>query len=205
MSESGAETRTLWGELAAQLGRYDVVAEHDRLGAAPGGDALRQVLGDGPVLLLLDEVLAYVEKALAVERGESNAGRQAMLFIQALTEAVNSHPSAVMVYSLQASVGEAVGAEGCSRSWTIWYPGSTPSASRCPGTMSCASSSGGYSPTSATPMSIARSRGPTQICSDASLRPSRKLMMRGARQLRRRSSWSGAFSRPTRSTLSSWT
>ena len=54
----------------------------------------------------------YVEKAMAVERGESNAGRQAMLFIQALTEAVNNHPRAAMVYSLQASVGEAVGAEG---------------------------------------------------------------------------------------------
>src|SRR5690348_1093383 len=112
MTESGVETRTLWGELAAQLGRYHLVAEHDRTGVAPGGEALRQVLGDGPVLLLLDEVLVYVEKAMAVERGESNAGRQAMLFIQALTEAVNTHPHAAMVYSLQASVGEAVGAEG---------------------------------------------------------------------------------------------
>jgi hypothetical protein len=112
ITESGVETRTLWGELAAQLGRYHLVAEHDRTGAAPGGETLRQVLGDGPVLLLLDEVLVYVEKAMAIERGESNAGRQAMLFIQALTEAVNTHPRAAMVYSLQASVGEAVGAEG---------------------------------------------------------------------------------------------
>ena len=98
--------------MAAQLGRFHLMAEHDRTGAAPGGDVVRQVLGDGPVLVLLDEVLVYVEKAMAVERGESNAGRQAMLFIQALTEVVNSHPSAAMVYSLQASVGEAVGAEG---------------------------------------------------------------------------------------------
>ncbi|MDA8047538.1 MAG: DUF499 domain-containing protein [Actinomycetota bacterium] len=108
----GIETRTLWGELAVQLGRYDVVAEHDRTGSAPGGDALRQVLGDRPVLVLLDEVLVYVEKAMAVARGESTVGRQAMLFIQALTEAVNGLPHAAMVYSLQASVGEAVGAEG---------------------------------------------------------------------------------------------
>jgi hypothetical protein len=112
IKESGVETHTLWGELAAQLGRYDLVAEHDRRGAAPGGDILRQVLGEGPVLVLLDEVLVYVEKAMAVQRGESNAGRQAMLFVQALTEAVNTHPRAAMVYSLQASVGEAVGAEG---------------------------------------------------------------------------------------------
>lgn len=109
---NGVETRTLWGELAAQLGRYDLVGEHDRTGSAPGGDKLRQVLGDRPVLVLLDEVLVYVEKAMAVTRGESTMGRQAMLFIQALTEAVNGLPQAAMVYSLQASVGEAVGAEG---------------------------------------------------------------------------------------------
>jgi len=107
-----AETRTLWGEMAAQLGRYQMVAEHDGSGSAPGGAVLRQVLGDGPVLVLLDEVLVYVEKAMAIPRGESTAGRQAMLFLQALTETVNGLPRAAMVYSLQASVGEAAGAEG---------------------------------------------------------------------------------------------
>jgi len=112
MTSTGVETHTLWGELAAQLGRYQLLAEHDRLGSAPGGDVLRRVLGEGPVLVLLDEVLVYVEKARAVARADSTAGRQAMLFIQALTEAVNAHPHAAMVYSLQASVGEAVGAEG---------------------------------------------------------------------------------------------
>lgn len=112
MRATGIETHTLWGELAAQLGRYELVAEHDRTGSAPGGDVLRQVLGDKATLILLDEVLVYVEKALALQRGESTAGRQAMLFVQALTEAISAQPRAAMVYSLQASVGEAVGAEG---------------------------------------------------------------------------------------------
>jgi hypothetical protein len=112
MTATGIETRTLWGELAAQLGCYQLLADHDREGSAPGGDVLRRVLGEEPVLILLDEVLVYVEKARAVARGDSTAGRQAMLFIQALTETVNAHPHAAMVYSLQASVGEAVGAEG---------------------------------------------------------------------------------------------
>jgi len=111
-TSDGTVTRTLWGELAAQLGRYDLVARHDAEGSAPGGETLRAVLGDGPVLVLLDEVLVYVEKAMAVVRGDSTLGRQAMLFVQALTEAINGHPRAAMVYSLQASVGEAVGAEG---------------------------------------------------------------------------------------------
>ncbi|GGP41035.1 DUF499 domain-containing protein [Streptomyces abikoensis] len=112
MRATGIETHTLWGELAAQLGRYELIEEHDRTGSAPGGDVLRQILGDKPTLVLLDEVLVFVEKALAIPRGESTAGRQAMLFVQALTEAISAQPRAAMVYSLQASVGEAVGAEG---------------------------------------------------------------------------------------------
>lgn len=112
VATDGTETHTLWGELGAQLGRFEVVAEHDRLRSAPGGEALREVLGDGPVLILLDEVLVYVEKAMAVPQAESTLGRQAMLFMQALTEVVNERAQAVMVYSLQASAGEAAGAEG---------------------------------------------------------------------------------------------
>ncbi|MFF7413359.1 ATP-binding protein [Streptomyces lydicus] len=112
MTATGTKTHTLWGEFAAQLGRYELVKQHDLAGAAPGGDVLRQVIGDSPTLILLDEVLIYVEKAMVVSKGESNAGRQAMLFLQSLTEVVSAQPNAAMVYSLQASVGEAVGAEG---------------------------------------------------------------------------------------------
>jgi hypothetical protein len=36
MRESGIETHTSWGELTAQLGRYDLVAGHDQSGSAPG-------------------------------------------------------------------------------------------------------------------------------------------------------------------------
>jgi hypothetical protein len=62
-------------------------------------------------LLLLDEVLIYVVKARALRRGDTNAGQQALLFVHNLTEAVNQRPRSAMVYSLQASVGEAVGEE----------------------------------------------------------------------------------------------
>jgi hypothetical protein len=108
----GTQTKTLWGEFAQQLGRYELMRQHDDEGSAPGGDVIMRVIGSEPTLILLDEVLVYVEKAQALVRGESTLGRQAMLFLQGLTEAVNSLPNAVMVYSLQASVGEAVGAEG---------------------------------------------------------------------------------------------
>ncbi len=104
--------RTLWGELAWQLGgaeSYGLVAEQDRLGVAPGGDVLSRLIGDAPTLLLLDEVLTYVENALGVVVGESTLGRQTIVFLQRLTETVAGSPRAAMVYSLQASEQEAGG------------------------------------------------------------------------------------------------
>jgi hypothetical protein len=53
-----------------------------------------------------------VVKGQAIRRNDATAGQQAMLFLQNLTEAVNQQRSAAMVYSLQASVGEAVQEEG---------------------------------------------------------------------------------------------
>jgi hypothetical protein len=104
--------RTLWGELAWQLGGpegYGMVAEQDRLGVAPGGDVLARLIGDSPTLLLLDEVLLYVENAMGVVVGESTLGRQTITFLQRLTEIVAAAPRAAMVYSLQASEQEAGG------------------------------------------------------------------------------------------------
>ncbi|MEO9027181.1 MAG: DUF499 domain-containing protein, partial [Ktedonobacteraceae bacterium] len=92
---SSGRKRTLWGELAWQLGRdetYALVAEQDRLGVAPGGDILSKVIGQKPTLLLLDEVLSYVENAQAVVVGESTLGRQTITFLQRLTEVMAASP-----------------------------------------------------------------------------------------------------------------
>jgi hypothetical protein len=54
--------RTPWGELATQLGAYDLVREHDRQRVSPGKAVLRQVLESPgePVLLLVDELAQYL-------------------------------------------------------------------------------------------------------------------------------------------------
>ncbi len=110
----GRTIRTLWGELAYQLGgweAYEWILVEGQEGAPPGGERLARLLGDAPNLILLDEVLIYIAAGKAVRRGDTNAGQQALLFLQHLTEAVNQRPRTAMVYSLQASVGEAVGEE----------------------------------------------------------------------------------------------
>ena len=106
---------TPWGYLAWQLGgqeTYQLVAEQDRQRIAPGNDILRQLFSQNPTLILIDEFLVYVENAMALQVEDSNLGRQVLTFIQKLTEVVRNLPKVVMVYSLQASVQEAIGNEG---------------------------------------------------------------------------------------------
>ncbi len=106
---------TPWGYLAWQLGGYDaysLLETEDQQKISPGNDVLRKILGDTPNLILIDELLVFIESALAVQLGDSNFGRQILTFIQKLTEVVRELPKTVLVYSLQASVAESFGNEG---------------------------------------------------------------------------------------------
>ena len=113
--ENGPRILTPWGYLAWQIGgsnTYALVETEDQQRIAPGNDVLRQVFGDQPILLLMDEFLVYVENAMGLVVGDSTFGRQVLTFVQKLTEVVRDLPKTVLVYSLQASVQEAVGDEG---------------------------------------------------------------------------------------------
>ena len=99
----GLHIQTVWGELAYRLDGFkgfELVREADAKRVNPGGDVLRKLLDGPPTLLLLDEVLTYVEAALGISVGDTNLGRQTMLFLQFLTEVVRGLPKAAIVYSL---------------------------------------------------------------------------------------------------------
>lgn len=111
----GPRILTPWGYLAWKVGgqeTYDLVAQQDQQKVAPGNDIIRQILGDRTVLILMDELLVYVENAMGIRVEDSTLGRQVLTFMQKLTEVVRDLPKTVLVYSLQASVQEAVGSEG---------------------------------------------------------------------------------------------
>ncbi|MEJ7894716.1 MAG: DUF499 domain-containing protein [Solirubrobacteraceae bacterium] len=111
----GRTIMTLWGELAFQLGgwpAYEKLLVDGGEGPPPAGERLGRLLAGSPALILLDEVLVYAAKAKSLRVGNSTLDRQVLLFVQHLTEAVNQQRQAALVYSLQASVGEAVGEEG---------------------------------------------------------------------------------------------
>ena len=110
------EARTLWGELAYQLGQedgYRLVAESDREGTSPGKDVLAELLGRfGPVVILMDETVAYLRQ---FERGRSYPGgtyNSNLSFLQALTEAASSVKGAMVLASLPESAMEAGDGDG---------------------------------------------------------------------------------------------
>ncbi len=113
--ENGPRILTPWGYLAWQIGgrdAYTLVETEDQQRIAPGNDILRNVFGNRSILLLMDEFLVYVENAMGLVVGDSTFGRQVLTFVQKLTEVVRDLPKTVLVYSLQASVQEAIGDEG---------------------------------------------------------------------------------------------
>ena len=86
---------TLWGELEKQL--TGKVERFDGL-TSPGRDALHGLLSENqPVLILMDEVLAYMTKAAGVPVGDSTLAAQTLAFVQELTEAAAILDQVVLV------------------------------------------------------------------------------------------------------------
>lgn len=88
--------RTPWGEIAHQLGVYDNVKEHDEKRRSPGREKLNEILGDTPVLILMDELVEYMVKA-------KDFADQISAFSQEITETVKSKDNCCLICTLPSS------------------------------------------------------------------------------------------------------
>lgn len=115
-ARGGIQVRTLWGELAWQLGGeegYALVAESDRVGTSPGKDHLRTLLERfSPCVILVDELVAYVRQLPDTPTVPAGTYDANLSFIQALTEAIKAVPQAIMLASLPESEAEAGSSRG---------------------------------------------------------------------------------------------
>ncbi len=113
--EGGQVIKTTWGELAWQLGGqagFDMIAENDARGIAPGSNLLEEIFNRfSPCLILIDEWVAYLRQIYKIEGLPSGSFDANLSFVQALTEAVKAAPQTLLVASLPASQIE-VGGEG---------------------------------------------------------------------------------------------
>lgn len=114
-ADGGRKIRTTWGELAWQLGgaeAFDLIAENDAKGIAPGSNLLEAIFKKyAPCLILIDEWVAYLRQIYKVEGLPSGSFDANLSFVQSLTEAVKASPGTLLVASLPASQIE-VGGEG---------------------------------------------------------------------------------------------
>lgn len=102
----GTVVRTLWGELAWQLGGQEAfarVAADDEKATSPG-DTLRLLLEEhGPCLILIDEWVAYARQLHDESDLPAGSFETQFTFAQALTESAKAAGNCLVVISLPAS------------------------------------------------------------------------------------------------------
>jgi predicted AAA+ superfamily ATPase len=132
----GTQVRTLWGELAWQLGKkdgYALVKEADERGVAPG-DLTPLLRRYQPCLILIDEWIAYARQLYNKSDLPAGDFDAHFTFAQVLTESVKNAEQALLVISIPSSDNE-IGGEGgrealrrlknvVQRVETVWRPAS---------------------------------------------------------------------------------
>lgn len=112
--KEGIKVRTLWGELAYQLGGaegYELVAEADQTGTSPGAALVDLLRRYSPCLILIDEWVAYARQLYGIDGLPAGSFDAQFTFAQALAESARAVPGALLVVSIPASDIE-VGGEG---------------------------------------------------------------------------------------------
>ena len=104
--EDGTVVRTLWGELAWQLGgkaAFDKVRQDDERATNPG-DTLRELMNEyGPCLILIDEWVAYARQLHDDADLPAGSFETHFSFAQTLTESARAANSCLLVISLPSS------------------------------------------------------------------------------------------------------
>ena len=102
----GTVVRTLWGELAWQLGGKKAFKriEADDAKATSPGDVLRELMNEyGPCLILIDEWVAYARQLHDQSDLPAGSFETHFTFAQALTESAKAAKQCMLVISLPAS------------------------------------------------------------------------------------------------------
>ena len=102
----GTVVRTLWGELAWQLGgrkAFERIRADDERATSPG-DVLRELFNEyGPCLILIDEWVAYARQLHDQSDLPAGSFETHFTFAQALTESAKAAKHCLLVISLPAS------------------------------------------------------------------------------------------------------
>ncbi|MEU6020697.1 DUF499 domain-containing protein [Micromonospora sp. NPDC047134] len=113
LATNGLMSRTLWGEVGAQLGpaAHQTLAQSDLERTAPGTETLRKALAGRPTVIIIDEIAQHLRQV--AESGNEDVRRSAAqvpVFLKNLFELAMGDPGVVVIISL-ASSGDAYAKE----------------------------------------------------------------------------------------------
>ena len=104
------QRRSLWGELAWQLAGkrgLESILENDKNLTPPSGSLIAALIPtDEPCLILIDELMRYIDKARGVRVHQTSLASLVTEFIADLIEAVKTRPKTALVLTLPASIIE---------------------------------------------------------------------------------------------------
>lgn len=112
----GVHIKTIWGELAWQLGKgdkeiFEIIRKNDENRTAPKGLFKKVLEKTAPCLILIDELADYCVVASGVPVGALTLSDQTISFIQELSESISGSNQCVAVVTLPASPLEVASSE----------------------------------------------------------------------------------------------
>jgi len=109
-TETDPQGPTPWGLFGKTLGKYELIKSYDERRQSPGKAKLRELLGDEPTLILIDEIAEFLVKAVdskALAAGDREAARayqsQVLTFLHELTELATELPQCLLVLTTTTS------------------------------------------------------------------------------------------------------
>lgn len=115
LDHGDCQTSTMWGEIAYQIGgkkAYQAMRESDEARIAPGTSVWQKVIGEGPCLVMIDEIAYYLRVARGAQYkvGGTSLAEQTVAGLMSLLKFASEHPSTVVVLTL-ADSSDAFGKE----------------------------------------------------------------------------------------------
>ncbi len=92
------KVKTIWGALAHQLGRYDILRTRDQTGVSPTPDEIKNLLGNQPIQILIDEIVKRIHTLKrALDPALKDYGENMTTFVENLARAVIGTKTAIII------------------------------------------------------------------------------------------------------------
>jgi len=94
--------RTIWGQIAKKLDRYDMMEIYDQELRRPDASTLSEMIDsvEKPVLILIDELVNYLKDAKAERVGDQNLAEITVAFFHTITSVIVNSKNAMLIVTL---------------------------------------------------------------------------------------------------------